>query len=115
MQASSPQDAQVPSEDEDDRPFLVVPTENRFEWLNEDFSTRSAKQRVEREELERQQAAVLDALEFDLTMGDSDSGGNCSSCFPACCCSTTKRRVGPPREVDRTSEQVQSGGVEFSR
>ena len=32
-----------------------------------------AKQRVEREELERQQAAVLDALEFDLTMGDSDT------------------------------------------
>ena len=69
VQASFPQDAQVPSEDEDGRPFLAIPTQNRFQWLNEDFSTRCAK----REELEKQQTAVLDALEFDLTMGDSDT------------------------------------------
>ena len=44
--------------------------------MKEDSPTRSVKQRVEREstmELDQQQAAVLDALEFGLTLADSDT------------------------------------------
>ena len=80
---SSPQDAQSPSEDEDDcplwrlaDPLLKVPTQNRFEGLLEDSSSRSVKQRVDREsttECDPQQSTVLDVLEFDFTVADSDT------------------------------------------